>query len=56
MVICFNLVDFFGLFVVGVAGIGGCSGRGREMGENRDGFGIYYFICRYIILTYWMEK
>ena len=29
--------------MVGVAGVGGCSLRGREMGENRDGFGIYYF-------------
>ena len=52
MVICFNGVAFFGLFVVGLAGIGGCSGKGRELGENRDGFGIYYFICRYIILIY----
>ena len=31
MAICFNLVAFFGLFVVGLAGIGGCSGKGREM-------------------------
>ena len=52
MVICFNLVAFFGLFVVGLAGIDGCSGKGREMGENRDEFGIYYFICRCIILIY----
>ena len=29
--------------MVGVVGVGGCSGRGREMGENRYGFGIYYF-------------
>ena len=42
--VCLSLVVFLGLFVVVAVGTCGCSGRGREMGENRDGFGLYYFI------------
>ena len=45
-----SLVAFLGLFMVVVMGVGGCSGKGRErveMGENGDGFGIYYFNVLY---------
>ena len=48
MGVCLSLVVFLGFFMVVVVVVaGGCSGKGREMremGENRDGFGLYYFI------------
>ena len=49
--VCLSLVAFLGFFVVVVVvGAGGCSDWGREMremGENRDGFGLYYFNVLY---------
>ena len=57
--VCLSLVAFLGLFMVVAMRVGGCSGKGKEraeMGENGDGFGIYYFICRYIFLMCCLGK
>ena len=48
--VCLSLVAFLGLFMVVAMRVGGCSGKGKEradMGENGDGFGIYYFNVLY---------